>query len=173
MDKSTKILLTSARKYMQKRYNDIVTYLLVAEDADELALRQEAVQYLIDNEPYFVNTILQLKKIDAEKAAEAEYQAKTNAKKTAQEYMLEYINEQIAVNKEELSRTNHMECSTIVDIDKKEKKLEKLQKKLEELNISKNAVEQLIRQLTPEKRPVGRPKKEKAKEPNPEENKQE
>lgn len=162
MNKQNKKIIKHVRAFFQSRYSEIFE-LLMNENLSENT--KTDIFLFLEYAPNFFETVKQIKMQLNIQEAEAEFQEKVNTSETAQEHMLLYLEEQIALFNEELSRTINKQCTSKAEIDKKERKINKLRKKLENLTLCKEKINAFIEELQPEKRPRGRPKKNKTREP--------
>lgn len=157
MDKEIKGLIKCLKRHYLMKYQQVVNYLLNSEDTPEE--KQNNINLLISNEKYYADELEAIKLNLELQAKEEEFQSKIDNKVTTQERMLEYVNEQITLNNEELMRVTAQPETSTKGIERKQKTIAKLTTRLDNLATCKKRVEELIKELQPEKRKVGRPKK--------------
>lgn len=146
------------REHFNKRYNDIINYLEYDNDKE---LHEQDVMLLIEYEPFFIDEINNIKQQLLLDKQEAEYQERVNDKVSPVEHMLEYLQEDLILNKEELNRLQNIKAKTKSQINQKDKKISRVNARIKEVEKSISKVQELISEMQPEKRKVGRPKKNK------------
>lgn len=153
--KDLKLFIKQIKNHYSKKYEQIVAYLLSNES--EIEEHKSNIELLLNNERYYYDEIEAIK-VDLDlQQAEEEYNAKVHAYAT-EDYIMEYIEEQIVLNEEQLMRVRSGNVSTKKAIIQKQNKISKIITRLEHLNKIKCKMQEIEPQ---EKRKVGRPKKKK------------
>ena len=153
-----KMLMKQIREHFNKRYNDIINYLEYDNDKE---LHEQDVMLLLEYEPFFIDEINNIKQQLLLDKQEAEYQERVNDKVSPVEHMLEYLQEDLILNNEELNRLQNIKAKTKSQINQKDKKISRVNARIKEVEKSISKVQELISEMQPEKRKVGRPKKNK------------
>ena len=161
-NKLIKQAIKQVRLHYVNKYNAIVSYLVSNEE--ELEEHLQEVKLLLENEKYYYDEIEAIKLQLELQEQEERFRSKVDNDITAQEYMLEYLDEQTTLIDEELLRMSSKKETKASEIKKKQRKIEKLNSRLNNLAICKEKVQELIKELAPQKRKVGRPKKIKIEE---------
>lgn len=158
LSKDKLAVLKKVRKYLSARYLTIFNYLYNTTN-DEKSLAIQNIYFLIENEHYFLDVISELKKQKQELDSEALFQEKTSSKINEQEYIKAYIIDRIESYKEALNRVKNKNASSLLDIQEKEKKIQKYSDKLNELQLWIADINDFIKKIQPQGRKPGRPKK--------------
>lgn len=156
--KTKKEISKKLKSYMQKRYQQILKYLL--SDAPNASID---VELLIKHEPHFYKTIQQIQlAIDIE-TQENLFNKNVDMKiLDSERYLADTQNQMILVS-EALDRTKNMKALTPKSIKYKNGRIRNLEKRLETLHITQNKLIKLNAELIPPKK-VGRPKKNSVKD---------
>ena len=152
--KEIKALLKRVSVYLNERYKAIYAYIVKHSDNDD---KLSDIEFLINNEPNFVKEIEQLKIAQKDAKAESELQDIVRDKKSAIDYLKEYLQQQELVLAEALNRTASKECSQSHDIAQKNAKLKHLNERLTNVNACLEKLDEIEAEKTVRKR--GRPRK--------------
>ncbi len=152
--KEIKDLLKRVSAYLNERYKAIYAYIVKHSDNDD---KLSDIEFLINNEPNFVKEIEQLNIAQQDAKAESELQDIVRDKKSAIDYLKEYLQQQELVLSEALNRTASKECSQSHDIAQKNAKLKHLNERLTNVNACLDKLDEIEPQKTVRKR--ARPRK--------------
>lgn len=153
-----KLIAKKLKSYMQKRYQEILKYLL--SDATNAV---ENVELLIKQEPHFYKTIQQIQMTNEIKEKEKNFSEYVDMDILDSERYLHDSQMQILFVSEALERTKNMKALTPKSIKYKNGRINNLEKRLETLHITQEKLLKLNAELSPPKKP-GRPKKSQQKE---------
>lgn len=154
-----KYIAKQLKQYMQKRYLDILHYLL-----SDTPDAETNVITLIKYEPHFYKEIQQILETKDYQNKENEFRENVDMNIPDVERYLADARYQIILINEAIERTMQMQALTPKSIKYKNGRIQHLQDRLNNLKITEEHLTALLNEIQKEKRPVGRPPKNKTKE---------